>query len=223
MVVSTEYRLAPEHPFPTPLDDVHAAYRWLLAEAEALGVEHRRIAVAGESAGGGLTAGLCQRLHDAGEIAPVFQLLIYPMLDDRTALQPAPAYRGQLNWNAPSNRHGWTAYLGRPPRADDAPAYAAPARRPDLAGLPSAWIGVGTLDLFLDEDIAYARRLREAGVACDLVEVEGAFHGFDLFSTRPVATGFHTAILRALRTGLRLADAPGGARPAPGVDVSASR
>lgn len=205
VVVSAEYRLAPEHPYPTPLDDIYSAYQWMIAEADDLGVDRRRIAVGGESAGGGLTAALCQRVQDAGNVAPVFQLLIYPMLDDRTALHPAPAHRGQLNWTEGSNLYGWTAYLGHEPRVASAPGYAAPARRADLSGLPPAWIGVGTLDLFYDEDVQYARRLEDAGVPCELVEVEGAFHGFDLFSSKPVATSFHTRVLLAVRKALSLA------------------
>lgn len=206
LVVSAEYRLAPEHPYPAPLEDVYSAYRWLVAEAGDLGVDSRRIVVAGESAGGGLTAGLCQRVRDAGDVAPVFQLLIYPMLDDRTALHPAPANRGQLNWTAASNVYGWTAYLGHKPDAASPPTYAAPARRVDLSGLPPAWIGVGTLDLFYDEDVKYAQRLEDAEVGCELVEVEGAFHGFDLFSSKPVATSFHDRILRAVREATALVE-----------------
>lgn len=199
VIVSTEYRLAPEHPFPAPLDDVHSAYQWLLSNAEALGVDGRRLIVAGESAGGGITAALCQRIHDGGDVEPVLQVLIYPMLDDRTALKPAPEYRGQLNWTPGSNRFGWSAYLGHKPKAATAPSYAAPSRRADLSGLPSAWIGVGSLDLFLEESVLYANRLKEAGVHCEFVEVEGAFHGFDLFSSQPVASMFHAEILQAIR------------------------
>lgn len=203
-IVSTEYRLAPEHPFPAPLDDVHAAYRWLVANAAMLDVDLTRIAVGGESAGGGLTAALCQRLYDLGEHQPRFQLLIYPMIDDRTTLRRASHYRGQLVWSEKSNLYGWTSYLGRKPTAAHAPKYAAPARRLDLAGLPPAWIGVGTLDLFYDEDVAYAKRLQECGVPCELDIVEGAFHGFDLvMKTNPVQA-FRGRILAACRANLGL-------------------
>ncbi|WP_267381497.1 MULTISPECIES: alpha/beta hydrolase [unclassified Sphingomonas] len=199
VVISTEYRLAPENPFPAPLDDVHAAYLWLLANAAVLDVDPAKIVVAGDSAGGGLTAALCQRLLDSGDPMPLFQLLIYPMLDDRTTLRPAPANRGQLIWTEKSNLYGWTSYLGRPPVAEAAPDHAVPARRQDLSGLPPAWIGVGKLDLFYDEDIAYAHRLRAAGVACQLDVVEGAFHGFDLFAKTNVARAFRERSLQAIR------------------------
>lgn len=181
VVVSAEYRLAPQHPFPAPLDDVHTAYRWLVASTEELGVDARNIVVAGESAGGGLTAALCQRVHDLREQAPVFQLLIYPMLDDRTAATPPDDHTGQILWTRASNHFGWTSYLGHAPGRAEPDRYSVPARREDVSGLPPAWIGVGTLDLFHDEDVEYARRLNEAGVACDLVVIDGGFHGFDGF------------------------------------------
>lgn len=148
-IVTVDYRLAPEHPFPTPLDDVHSAYLWLVENAVSLGLDPARILVAGESAGGGLTTALCQRLLDHGQQMPTRQVLIYPMLDDRTTLRKVAGHVGELVWTRGSNRFAWTCYLGRPPRWDCAPAYAAPARRTDLSGLPPTWIGVGTLDLFL--------------------------------------------------------------------------
>ncbi|HUD28156.1 MAG TPA: alpha/beta hydrolase fold domain-containing protein, partial [Novosphingobium sp.] len=130
--------------------------------------------------GAGLAAGLVLFAHDRGEIPVALQLLVYPMLDDRTALRSDVDQSNLRLWNSRSNLLGWTSYLGRAPGGDDVPDYAAPARRGDLHGLPPAWIGVGTCDLFHDEDVAYARRLREAGVPCTLVVVDGAFHGFDL-------------------------------------------
>ncbi len=107
------------------------------------------------------------------------QALVYPMIDDRTALRDDLAGRGELTWSPKSNRFGWTAYLGREPRMSDAPEYAAPARRTDVAGLPPAWIGVGDLDVFYDEDVAYAEKLKAAGVPCELVTVPGMYHGAD--------------------------------------------
>lgn len=198
VVASVEYRLAPEHPFPAALCDIHAAYGWLRANASALRIDPARIAVGGDSAGGGLAAALCQRLLDSGEPMPVFQWLIYPMLDDRTTLKPAPEGRGQLIWTEKSNRFAWKSYLGQSPTLAAAPDYAAPARRQDLAGLPPAWIGVGTLDLFYDEDVAYALRLQRAGVPCQLDVVEGAFHAFDQFKGQ-VAQSFKDRALEAVR------------------------
>lgn len=204
VVVSAEYRLAPEHPFPAALDDIHAAWRWLVTYAGKLGIDARRIAVAGESAGGGLTAALCLRLFDEGGQMPAFQLLSCPMLDDRTTLKSAPAGRGQIVWTEDSNRYAWSAYLGHLPVENWAHPYAAPARREDLKGLPPTWIGVGTLDLFYAEDLDYARRLRLAGTPCELEVVEGAYHGFDRRRRSPVAAAYGQRIRNALATGLAI-------------------
>lgn len=179
VVVSVDYRLAPEDPFPAALDDAHAAWWWLQGSAGALGVDPRRVAIGGASAGGGLAASLAQRLHDEGGVAPAAQLLLYPMLDDRTAARRELDDAGHMVWRNRSNRAGWSAYLGRAPGAAELPVYASAARRTDLRGLPAAWIGVGDLDLFLDENRAYAEGLEEAGVATELHEVIGAPHGFD--------------------------------------------
>lgn len=170
VVAAVRYRLAPEHPYPAPLEDCYRVLAWL---AGLPGVDADRIAIGGASAGGGLTAALAFLARDRGEVKPVLQLMSYPMLDDRT-LDPSLDDGGFRLWNTASNRIGWTAYLGG---AD--PAVAVPARRTDLAGLPPAWIGVGTLDLFHGEDLAYAGRLDAAGVPCEVHEVPGAFHGFD--------------------------------------------
>lgn len=178
VVVSMRYRLAPEHPFPAALDDCHAAWCWVRDRADDLGVDPGRVIVAGASAGGGLAASLVQRLRDEGGPQPLAQVLVYPMLDDRTAVRRELDGRFP-RWTNRSNRTGWTAYLDGQPGAATLPEYAAPARRADLAGLPPAWIGVGTLDLFHDEDVEYARRLREAGVPITLDVVPGAYHGFD--------------------------------------------
>jgi len=205
VVVSVEYRLAPEHPFPAPLDDCFAAWTWMQEQAERLGVDPHRIVVGGESAGGGLAATLVQRIHDTGGPQPAAQLLVYPMLDDRTAARTElDAIKHRL-WNNRANRAGWTAYLGhdpgRPgpdehateestgpvarPATDPVAEYAVGARRADLAGLPPGWIGVGEVDLFHDEDRDYAERLVAAGVPCEFVAVAGAPHGF--VSTAPKA------------------------------------
>ncbi len=190
VVVSVDYRLAPEHPFPAPLDDCFAAWNWMQERAESLGVDPRRIVVGGESAGGGLAATLVQRIHDAGGPQPAAQLLVYPMLDDRTAARAELDGVKHRFWDNRANRAGWTAYLGHEPGrgGTDEPvaAYAVGARRSDLTGLPPAWVGVGEVDLFHDEDRAYAERLVAAGGTCEFVVVPGAPHGF--VHTAPKAT-----------------------------------
>jgi acetyl esterase/lipase len=169
-VASVDYRLAPEHPYPAPLEDCYSALQWLVRLPS---VDPSQVAIGGASAGGGLAAALALLVRDRGEIPLAVQLLVYPMLDDRTVGRHLDN-PGLRLWNSSSNKYGWSAYLGG---AD--PEVAVPARREDLSGLPPAWLGVGTLDLFHDEDLAYAERLRAAGVRCDVEIVEGAFHGFD--------------------------------------------
>lgn len=169
-VAAVRYRLAPENPYPAALEDCHSVLTWL---AGLPGIDATRIAIGGASAGGGLTAALALLARDRGGVKPVLQVLSYPMLDERT-VDPALDRPGFRLWDVRSNRIGWRAYLGG---AD--PGVAVPARRDDLAGLPPAWLGVGTLDLFHAEDLAYAARLNAAGVPCEVHEVPGAFHGFD--------------------------------------------
>jgi acetyl esterase/lipase len=205
VAASVEYRLAPEHPYPAPLEDCYAALRWL---AGAPGVDPDRIAIAGESAGGGLAAALALLACDGGEVRPVLQLLSYPMLDDRTSARTDIDARRLRIWSVRSNDFGWRSYLGELGSAP-VPPLAAPARYDDLAGLPPAWIGVGTRDLFYDEDLAYADRLRRAGVPCTLHEITGAYHGFDLIEhAAPVSRDYRGAQLSAL------AEALGGAAAA---------
>jgi len=177
VVVSVGYRLAPEHPYPTPLEDCYAGLRWLAAQPD---VDADRVAVGGASAGGGLAAALALLARERGEVRPVMQLLVYPMLDDRTSLRTDIDPRRLRLWSQASNKFGWDCYVGSTAAGGTVPMLAAPARHDDLSGLPRAWIGVGTNDLFHDEDVLYAERLTEAGVACTLKVVEGAFHGFEL-------------------------------------------
>jgi acetyl esterase/lipase len=218
LVASVDYRCAPEYPFPHGLEDSYAALQWVSAHAAQLGIDAGRIALGGESGGGGLAAALAQYACDKKEVRPVFQLLIYPMLDDRTVARldlaaradppasedptasAAPTASAYLGWDPESNRFAWECYLGARRGAADPPPYAVPARRVDLAGLPPAWIGVGTLDMFHAEDVAYAQRLRECGVACETCVVPGAFHGFDLAGPRlTVVRDFHAAQIAALK------------------------
>ena len=201
LVAAVAYRLAPAHSYPAPMDDCYAALQWLYGQAE---VDPKRIAIGGNSAGGGLAAGLTLLAHDRGEVPIAFQLLVYPMLDDRTALRTDIDQAPLRMWNNRSNLFGWRSYLGSAPGAGGLPDYAAPARRETLAGLPATWIGVGTCDLFHDEDVAYARRLREAGVDCTLKVVPGAFHAFDLVCAktavaRDFSDSYRSALVEALR------------------------
>ena len=207
-VFSASYRLAPQHPAPAALDDLVAGFRELVARADEFGIDPARIAIGGASAGGGLAAALAQRLLDEGGPQPVFQLLVYPMLDDRTALRDDIDARHMRGWSPASNRFAWSAYLGPAAEATGIRSSVVPARRRDLRGLPPAWIGVGTLDLFYDEDVTYARRLEEAGVPCELHVVPGAFHGFDaLYRHAGVSRAFHAEWVRVLRAALSLGDA----------------
>ena len=179
LVVSVDYRLAPEHPFPAALDDCFAAWRWM-QDKEELGIDPTRIAIGGMSAGGGLAACLAQRILDCGTIQPAAQILFYPMLDDRTAANRDLDQIKHPLWNNHNNRGGWAAYLGHEPGQPNEPEYAVASRREDLSGLPPAWIGVGDIDLFFEENRIYAERLNSAGVSCDLHVVPGAPHGFQV-------------------------------------------
>lgn len=201
-VFSVDYRLAPENPFPAALDDCFSALSWLHHEASAFGISPDRIAVGGASGGGGLAAALAQRTSDH-DVPVCFQLLRYPMLDDRTALRRDHDGRGRFVWTPATNRYAWTCYLGRLPGSENPPEYAAPARRRDLSGLPPAWIGVGDLDLFRDEDVDYARRLQRAGVACELLVEDGMYHGADEdHADVPSMIRFRTAATAALRSAM---------------------
>jgi len=179
VVVSVDYRLAPETPHPGPVEDCYAGLAWLHGEAMRQGVDPSRIAVTGESAGGGLAAALVLLARERGEIPIAFQHLVFPMLDDRTCVHPDPSpYLGQFVWNPDANRFGWAALLGHEPGLSDVSPFAAPARATDLAGLPPTFMICGALDLFLEEDLDYARRLIRAGVPTELHVYPGAPHGF---------------------------------------------
>ena len=178
-VASVEYRLAPETAFPGGLDDCYAALVWLAEQAAELGLDPARIAIRGESAGGGLAAALAVMARDLGGPAICFQLLVYPMLDDRTVNAAESLFTGHLIWDRPSNLFAWESWLGMAAGTDSVPSLAAPARTPDLAGLPPTCITTAALDLFIDEDLEYARRLIHTGVPTELHVTPGAFHGFD--------------------------------------------
>lgn len=187
-VVAVDHRLSPEHPYPAPLEDCYAALLWLSRQTW---VDQTRIAVGGASAGGGIAAAIAQRAHDRRDVEVALQLMVYPMLDDRT---PEESGR-RVMWTARDNRLAWQWYLG----ATD-PETAVPARRADLSGLPPAWIGVGSSDLFHDECRAYAERLRHFGVPVHEEIAGGAFHAFDLIAPKAdVSRRFFASQCRALR------------------------
>jgi acetyl esterase/lipase len=173
-----DYRVAPEYPHPTPVDDCYATLEWLAGHAGALGFDPARLAVMGDSAGGGLAAGVCLMARDRGGPAVAQQLLVYPMLDDRPPAPDSVPVR-YLTWTYDDNVTGWGALLGDAAGGDGVSPYAAPARATDLAGLPATYIDVGDLDLFRDEDIAYARRLSDAGVPTEFHLHPGCPHAFE--------------------------------------------
>jgi acetyl esterase/lipase len=181
VVLSVDYRLAPETPHPGPVEDCYAGLNWLHDNAEKLGVDRTRIGVSGESAGGGLAAALALLARDRKVVPLAYQHLIYPMIDDRTCVHPDPhKYVGELLWNRDANYQGWKALLGKEPGSPDVSAYAAAARAKDLSGLPPTYLSVGALDLFLEENLDYARRLTRVGVPVELHVYPGAFHGFQI-------------------------------------------
>lgn len=181
VIVSVDYRLAPEHPFPAPLEDCYAALLWLAENASDLNVDAKRIGVAGESAGSGLAAGLALLTRQRGGPALAFQNLQYPMLDDRTVLTtPDIPGCGAFLWTPEMNVFGWKSYLGTEPGGEGISPFAAPARASSLHDLPPTYIGVGSIDLFLSEDLSYAMRLMQAGVPVELEVFPGAFHAFEL-------------------------------------------
>ena len=203
VVVSVEYRLAPEYPYPAPLEDCYAALKWLAAQSDELSVDRSRIAIGGGSAGGGLAAGLAILARDRAEIRLMFQLLIYPMIDDRNIVPPSNTLPDALFWTRESNRAGWRSYLGCEPGGEDISCYAAACRATNLDGLPRAYIAVGDLDLFAQEDIDYARRLIAAGVTTELHVYPGGCHAFDmLVPGADISKRFNADIYRALKRAL---------------------
>lgn len=205
VVVSVDYRLAPKYPYPAAIDDCYEAWQWFISEARNLGVDPTRIAVSGQSAGGGLAASLTQRLSDEGGVQPSAQALFCPMLDDRTAAKRELDSINHRIWTNKSNRAGWSSYLGHQPGVAEVSAYAVPARREDVSRLPPAWICVGDIDLFYEEDRLYSQRLRKAGVDCQLYVVPMAPHGFETIVPKASVTqNLHKDNYRFLRESLDL-------------------
>ena len=180
-IASVDYRLAPRHPFPAAFNDVHRGWEWLTFHAGELGISTSRLAVGGQSAGGGLAASLVQRLHDerAGVAA---QWLFCPMLDDRTALNRALDAEDHFVWNNRSNLVGWRSYLGAAFGQGEPPRYSVAARRAELSGLPPTWLYASDIELFHDEVVRYAERLRAAGVDTTLDVISGAPHGVEAWA-----------------------------------------
>ena len=202
VVVSVDYRLAPENRFPGALDDAYAVLKWIYAEANGLSIDADRLAIGGLSAGAGLAAGVALAARDRGEVKLIFQSLWCPMLDDRNNYVSSYAINDPRVWSRDDNLRAWRAYLGRDGGGKDTSAYAAPSRALDLTGLPPVYMRVGSLDLFLDENTAYAERLVSAGVQTDFAVIDGAFHAFEMLPdaelSRKVRDGHFAAIKDAL-------------------------
>ena len=199
-VVSVEYRLAPEHPYPAPVEDCYAALKWLAANANKINIDPSRIATGGASAGGGLAAGLALLARDRNEVKTFFQLLIYPMINDGNITPPGENLPDALFWTRASNLAGWRCYLGCEPGKGGISCYAAAFRATELAGLPPAYIAVGDIDLFAEEDVEYARRLINAGVPTELHVYPGGPHAFDmLVPDTDISRRFSSDIQRALK------------------------
>jgi acetyl esterase/lipase len=182
VVVSVEYRLAPETPDPGPVDDCYAGLLWTAKHADELGFDPTRMIIAGGSAGGGLAAGVTLRVRDQGGPALLGQLLMCPMLDDRNDTPSAIQMAGLGVWDREANNMGWSALLGDRRGGPGVSPYAAPARATDLSGLPPAFIDVGSAETFRDEDVAYATRIWQAGGRAELHVWPGGFHGFDMMA-----------------------------------------
>ncbi|KRB81073.1 arylesterase [Sphingomonas sp. Root710] len=193
VVASVEYRLAPETPFPGPQEDCYAALLWLAGKAAELGIDPKRIAIIGESAGGGLAAAVAQMARDRNGPELAAQILAYPMIDHRVGGEADPwrnRYTGEFIWTRENNQFGWEALRGSYGMNDDRKGWFSPSLAVDLTGLPPTWIGVGSLDLFIDENLDYARRLIDAGVPLELHVYPGAVHGFDLLGASRIASDF---------------------------------
>ena len=203
IIASVEYRLAPEHPYPAPLEDCYAVLKWLSTHADELRIDRSRIAVGGGSAGGGLASGLAILARDRAEVKTTFQLLVYPMINDCNIAPASNALPDAILWTRESNLIGWRSYLGCEPGVEGISCYAAAYRAENLEGLPATYIAVGDLDLFAQEDIEYSRRLVAAGIPTELHVYPGGCHAFDmLVPSADVSKRFTTDIHRALKRAL---------------------
>ncbi len=203
VVVSVDYRLAPENPFPAGVEDCYCAVAWVGAHTKELGIDIDRIGVGGASAGGALSAAVAQMARDRSGVPLALQLLIYPVIDDRMETASMKAFSSTPVWNSGSNAQMWDHYLGV--KRDYVSNYAAPGRAADLADLPPAYIMTAELDPLRDEGIAYGQRLMQAGVSAELHCFAGACHGFDLLApgielSRRAVDEQVSAVVRALGT-----------------------
>jgi acetyl esterase/lipase len=186
-VVSVDYRLAPEHPFPAGLEDCLLVYQWLCAEGPSSGLDPTRIAVAGSSAGGTLAAAVCLKVRDMGLLLPKLQMLLYPVMDDRLRTPSMLAFTDTPAWTYSNCVHMWNHYLGPIEQRGVVSAHAAPARAADLSGLPATYVMTAEYDPLRDEGAEYAQRLTGAGVSTELHQFSGTFHGFDTLASAPVS------------------------------------
>jgi acetyl esterase/lipase len=180
ILITVEYRLAPEYPYPAPVDDCYTGLLWAEAHHAELGFDPDQLVIAGASAGGGLAAGVTLRIRDEGGPSLAGQMLIYPMLDDRNETVSSRQFDGFGRWDRGSNDTGWDAYLGDRRKTSRVPIYAAPARATDLSNLPPTFVDVGSAEVFRDEDVDYASRIWADGGVCELHVWPGGFHGFDM-------------------------------------------
>lgn len=200
IVISADYRLAPEHPYPAGVNDCCAAYEWTLATSAELGIDTSRVALAGASAGGALAAAVALIARDRKLSPPAFQLLLYPVTDDRMTTASMALFEDIPGWNSRNAGHMWRLYLGDAAGGAETPGYAAPARAGDLRRLPPAYIMTAEIDALRDEGIVYAQMLMDAGVSVELHHYPGAFHGFDTLTETEcsrAARAEHYACLRA--------------------------
>ena len=203
IVVSVEYRLPPETPHPGPIEDCYAALAWLFENADDMGVDRERIGVFGESAGGGLAAALAILARDRTEYDLAYQCLLFPMLDDRTAVEADPnPFTGEFVWRREDNHFGWSCLLGHEPGASGVSPYASPARVEDMTGLPDTFIFCGALDMFVDENIVYAKRLIRAGVPTELHIYPGFYHGAHMVETAKGTVAMWDKIIKSMGSAL---------------------
>tara|TARA_Y100000768_G_scaffold383172_1_gene364840 strand:- start:3693 stop:4640 length:948 start_codon:yes stop_codon:yes gene_type:complete len=201
VIISVDYRLAPENPIPAPLDDCYAALAWFHENSESLSIDRSRIGIGGESAGGGLAASLAIKARDLGQYDICYQSLTYPMLDDRTGAEDnlGDPLVGEFVWTREFNIYAWNSYL----KGSNREAPQVPGRLEIFDDLPPTWMFTASLDLFRDENISYAQNLMRAGVSCDLVVYPGACHAFQQVETSELAKRYQDDFMNALQRGLR--------------------